>query len=746
MSRTGTIARRSLLIGSAAIVGGVAFGVVKLNQSPANPLDPTPGQAALNPFIFIDRDGVTIITPKAEMGQGVQTTLAAMAAEELDLDWEQVRVLHGPPAAAYYNSTVMAGALPFREYDMGGLQHALAEQVGKLGRVIGLQITGGSSSMVDGFERLREAGASARETLKLAAAERLGVAATSLVTRHGQVIAPDGTAIPYGDLAEAAAAIDPPRVAPRDPSDWRYLGTSMPRLDQVAKATGTALFGIDVRMDGQKFATLRMNPNLGAGMVAYDATAALQMPGVEKIIDLGSGIAVVATNTWLAFRAAEAVDITWQDAPYPPDQDGLWQAINAAFDDKPNATLRDDGTPDTIPDGATIVEAEYRVPFLAHATMEPMNATALYTGDALDIRCGNQVPTLVQARCAEAVGLAPEQVSVTTTYLGGGFGRRGEYDYAVHAARVAREMPGTPIQLTWTREEDMTHDFFRPAAIGRFRGAVRDGKAVVLDGQVAGPSVTASAMPRLIGMQASGPDKVHVEGAFDQPYRIPGYRIRGYLADLPLPIGFWRSVGASINGFLHDTFLDEMAHAAGRDPLDFRLEMMRDEHAPSARCLETVAEMSGWTGKTPDGIGRGVAFTYSFGTPVAEVVEVEETAGGIRIARAWIACDVGIALDPDIVQAQMVSGLIYGLSAAVMGEITFADGKVEQRNFFDYDALRMHNAPRVEVAVLETNPRMSGAGEPGTPPSMPALGNALYDLTGLRARELPFNKTFDFVT
>ncbi|MAY45152.1 MAG: isoquinoline 1-oxidoreductase, partial [Rhodobacteraceae bacterium] len=233
MSRTGTIARRSLLIGSAAIVGGVAFGVVKLNQPPANPLDPAPGQAALNPFIFIDRDGVTIITPKAEMGQGVQTSLAAMAAEELDLDWEQVRVLHGPPAAAYYNSTVMAGALPFREYDMGGLQHALAEQVGKLGRVIGLQITGGVSVIGGRVVRRRDAGASARETLKLAAAERLGVAAASLVTRHGQVIAPDGTAIPYGDLAEAAAAIDPPRVAPRDPSDWRYLGTSMPRLDQV---------------------------------------------------------------------------------------------------------------------------------------------------------------------------------------------------------------------------------------------------------------------------------------------------------------------------------------------------------------------------------------------------------------------------------------------------------------------------------------------------------------------------------
>lgn len=746
MSRIARIARRSFLIGSTAIVGGVAFGIYKLNQPARNPLTPAPGEAALNPFIFIDQNGVTIITPKAEMGQGVQTTLAAMAAEELDLDWDQVRVLHGPPAAAYYNSTMLAGALPFKDYAMSGLQHALAEQVGRLGKVIGLQITGGSSSMVDGFDRLREAGASARETLKLAASRQLGIAAASLRTEGGQVIAPNGTAIPYEDLAEIAATIDPPDIQPRDPSEWRFLGQSLPRLDQVEKATGTALFGIDVRLPDQKFATLRINPNLGAGMLSFDATEAQGMPGVEKIIDLGTGIAVVATNTWLAFQAAEAVDITWEDAPYPAEQDGLWAAIEDAFDDRPNSPLRNDCDLDVIPDGATVIHAEYRVPFLAHATMEPMNATALYTGDALDIRCGNQVPTLVQSRCAAAVGLDPEQVSVTTTYLGGGFGRRGEYDYAVYAARVAREMQGTPVQLTWTREEDMSHDFFRPAAIGKFTGAVQDGRAVTLDGRVSGPSVTAAAMPRLIGLQASGPDKVHVEGAFDQPYQIPNYRIRGYLADLPLPIGFWRSVGASVNGFLHDSFLDEMAHAAGRDPLEFRLEMMRAEHAPSARCLETVAEMSGWTGKTPNGIGRGVAFTHSFGTPVAEVIEVEQTDMGIRIAKAWIACDVGIALDPDIVKAQMVSGMIYGLSAAVMGEITFANGMVEQQNFYDYDALRMHNVPQIEVAVLETNDRMSGAGEPGTPPSMPALGNALFDLTGQRARELPFNKTFDFLT
>ena len=745
MSRIGKIARRTFLVGSAAIVGGVAFGVWKLNQPLANPLHPGQGEAALNPFIFIDGDGVTIITPKAEMGQGVHTTLAALAAEELDLDWEQVRVLHGPPAAAYYNSVMLGNVLPFKEYAMSDFQHALAGQVGRFGKFVGLQITGGSTSMTDMFERMREAGASARETLKLAASKQLNIAPASLRTEGGQVIAPDGTAIPYGDLAAAAAAIDPPKVALRDPSQWRYLGQSMPRLDQVAKATGTAEFGIDVRMDGQRFATLRINPNLGAGKVSFDASAAEQMPGVEKIIDLGTGIAVVARNTWLAFKAAEAVEITWAPAPYPPEQDQIWAAITASFDDAPNSTMRKDGDTEAVIEGATEVNAEYRVPFLAHATMEPMNATALYTGDALHVSCGNQVPTLVQNHCARAVGLEPEQVSVTTTYLGGGFGRRGEYDYAVYAARVAKEMPGVPVQLTWTREEDMSHDFYRPAAIGRFRGAVKDGRAVMLDGQLAGPSVTASAMPRLTGMQASGPDRVLVEGAYDQPYAIENYRIRGYITDLPMPIGFWRSVGASVNGFLHECFLDEMAIAAGQDPLEFRLQMMRGEHAASAGCLEKVAEMSGWTGQTPEGIGRGVGFTYSFGTPVAEVIEVEQTEAGIRIAKAWIACDMGLALDPDIVRAQMMSGMVYGLSAAVMGEITFAGGAVEQQNFWDYDALRMHTMPQVEVAVLEANGHMGGAGEPGTPPSMPALANAVFDLTGQRPRELPLNRSFDFV-
>jgi isoquinoline 1-oxidoreductase beta subunit len=745
MSRIGKIARRTFLIGSVAIVGGVAFGTYKANQPSPNPLKPGAGETALNPFVFIDRQGITLIAPRAEMGQGVRTTWAALIAEELDVELGDVRVIHGPAAEAYYNTALLGDALPLKGYNTSEFMKGLGDAMGVYGKLVNAQITGGSSSMKDGFIRMRMAGATARETLKQAAADQLGVNRETLQTAKGQVIAPDGNKIPYSNLAEAAALIEPPKVELRDPSEWRLLGTSLPRVDMVEKTTGTAEFGIDVRLPGMKFATVRINPRLGAGMVEYDATDALTMPGVEKVVDLGPGIAVVAGNTWLAIEAAKAVDITWEDAPYPADTDAIFEQIDKAFEDGRDFALRNQGDADDVPEGATGLSANYKVPYLAHATMEPMNATALMSDSGLEIWCGTQFPTLVQWKCAGAAEIEFEQVTVNTTYLGGGFGRRGEADFAIYAARLASVMPGVPVQLTWSREEDMRHDFYRPGALARFRGAVKDGKAVMLDGKIAAQSVMIESVDRILGVSITGPDKVHVEGAFNQPYAIPNYRIRGHFAETGVPVGAWRSVANSHNGFFHDTFIDEMAHAAARDPLEFRLELMRDEHAPSAGTLEAVREMSGWTGKTPDGVGRGVGFTYSFGTSVAQVIEVVDEDGDIRINKAWIACDVGQALDPSIIQAQMIGGMIYGLSAACFGEITFAEGEVEQFNFPDYDALRMHNTPVTEVRILETNKHMGGVGEPGTPPSMPALGNALFDLTGRRARELPFSKSFDLI-
>mgnify|MGYP001799676641 FL=1 len=743
MASIGKIARRTFLIGSAAIVGGVAFGIYQVRKDAPNPLVAGDGEATLNPYILVNADGVTIIAPRAEMGQGVHTTLAALVADEMDLAWEDITVLHGPPAQAYYNSALLGLALPFHHYADSNFQHGLRQTVGQVGKLLNLQVTGGSTSIKDAYERMRHAGASAREAFKLAAANQLGVDAGTLRTENSKVIAPDGTELTYMALAEAVRDITPPGVDLRAKSDWKYLGKPMPRTDMVGKSTGTAPYAADVKLNGMKFATVRMNPRR-SGMVSYDDSAAKDMPGVSAIIDLGDGIGVVANNTWLAIQAAEAVDIVWEPASYPADTDGLLAATRAACDLEPNSTTRDDGDVTAAIDG-TEIKAEYMVPYLAHSTMEPMNATALYTSDGLEVWSGNQAPVIIRDKCAEACGIDPEQVTVHTTMLGGGFGRRGEYDFSVHAAKIAKAFEGTPIRMTWSREEDMRHDFYRPAAMAQFRGVVADGKAQLVDGKIAAQSVTHNSSMRLVGQVPPGPDRGHVEGAADQPYAIPNFRISGHLADLTVPLGFWRSVGNSHNGFFFDTFIDEMAHAAGADPLQFRLDMARAEHAPSAAVIEAVAEMSNWGSETPDNVGRGIGFTYSFGTPTAEVVEVEDTGNGIRISKCWIACDVGTALDPSIIEAQMTSGAVYGFSAAMQGEITFSDGEAEQYNFYDYDAMRMHTVPEFEVRILETNPHMGGVGEPGTPPSMPALGNALFDLTGTRARELPLIKTFDLI-
>ncbi|MFC3615571.1 molybdopterin cofactor-binding domain-containing protein [Lutimaribacter marinistellae] len=742
MASVGKILRRTFLIGSAAIVGGVAFGVYKVRQPAANPLAPGDG-AALNPFVMINGDGITLIAPRAEMGQGVRTTWAALIAEELDVGLDQVRVIHGPAAKAYYNSALIGDALPGRGYDKSDFQHNLGEALGEAAKLFSLQVTGGSTSMKDGFERMRAAGASARETLKAAAAERLGVPARDLRTQAGRVIAPDGTEIAYTDLAAEAARLDPVETPLRDPGEWRLLGADQPRVDMIEKATGTAQFGIDVRLPGMKFAAIRRNPAPGGGMAGFDDYALRDMPGVEKVVDIGDGVAVISSNTWLAQRAVDAIEIAWTEPPYPAETDALFDRIAAAFEDSPNSTMRDDGDADTLPQGATELTAEYRLPYLAHATMEPMTATALISGDGAEIWTGTQAPTLMAMKVAGTAGIDTDQVTVHTTYLGGGFGRRAEVDFGVIATLVAMEMPGTPVQTTWSREEDMRHDFYRPAALARMRGGVQDGKAVLLDAQVATQSPTQQITERMIGMPGAGPDKVLVEGLFNQPYAIPAYRARGHIADLSVPVGFWRSVGNSHNAFFVESFIDEMAHAAGRDPLDFRLELMRSEHEPSARCIEAVREMSGWTGETPDGVGRGVAFCYSFGTPVAQVIEVVDRDGSIHIDKAWIACDIGLALDPRNVAAQMEGGMIYGLSAACFGEITFADGAIEQGNFPDYEALRMHTTPKTQVQVLENNKFMGGAGEPGTPPAAPALANAIFDLTGKRARSLPLMHAFD---
>ena len=743
MGRTRRIARRSFLIGSAAVAGGVAFGVWQVSRPVENPLRPDTG-ATLNPFVIVDDAGVTVITPRAEMGQGIHTTLAALVAEEMDLEMDALRVLHGPPAQAYYNAALLRGELRYHPEGLGGWRRIMADALGAGSRVLRLQVTGGSTSTLDGFVRMRMAGATAREALKTAAADIHGVPRDRLGTDAGHVVLPDGTRIPYGDLAGAAAAMDVPEVGLRPPSEWRLLGRSQPRVDAVAKSTGTAEYAIDVRMPGMRFATVRMCPFPRGGMRGFDPVDALAMPGVDEVIDLGTGIAVVARTTWHAMEAARAVEIVWEAGSGPATTADAFDTIAAAFDGRRNARPRNDGDVDAALEGGDVLSVEYRLPFLHHTTMEPMGAAALFDpeGPHLTLWSGNQAPILHRDKAAEAVDLSPDAVTLHTPMMGGGFGRRAEFDFTVLAARVAQAVPGTPVQVTWSREEDMRHGFYRPGAIARMRGAVVDGRVTAFDAKVAAPSVMRQSSRRFSGFAPPGPDRAHLEGIADQPYDFAACRVEGYLCETALPVGFWRAVGNSFNGFFHECFVDELAHAAGADPLAFRLGHIDD--ASVRAVLEAVAEMSDWSEPSPEGTGRGLAMTRSFGTPVAEVVEVTGDADAVRITRAWVACDVGRALDPAIIAQQMEGGLIQGLSAAAYEEITFDEGQVVQGNFPDYTPMRMPQAPRVAVRILESGGHMGGVGEPATPPAMPALANALFDLTGRRIRDLPLSRHVTF--
>ena len=741
MASLGKIARRTFLVGAVALTGGAAFGVWQIRKPVENPLRPEDG-ATLNPYILINADGITIIAPRAEMGQGIHTTLAALVAEELDADFNTIRVLHGPPAAAYYNAALLHGVIPTPDYAQKDWQRWVAGALGEASKLLGLQVTGGSTSTVDAYERMRAAGASAREALKAVASDRLGVPVAQLRTENGTVIAPDGTILDYRDLATDAAERPVPQVALRDPSEWKLLGQALPRVDMRAKITGQAQYSTDIALPGLRYATVRCNPHLGGAMRSFDAGTALALPGVERVVDLGDGVGVIARNTWAAMQGAQAVAIEWEKSPLPADMDAMRGQIAAAFDAPPNSSFRDQGSLDTLPAGALAVE--YAVPFLAHATMEPMGATAWLQDGKLTLWVGHQAPLEAVKVAARVAGLPEEDVTFHTTLLGGGFGRRTEMDNVVQAVKLARAMPGTPIRLTWSREEDMTHDFYRPAALARGRGVVENGRITHFDLHVAAPSVTRAAIGRLSGREMGGADKGHMEGAFNQPYAIPNYRTLGYLADLDVPIGFWRSVGNSFNGFFHESLIDELAHAAGADPLQFRLDHIRPESAVAAGVLEAVRDLSGWGSDKQPGTGRGVAFCWSFGTPTAVVMEVTEGAGGIVMTRAFVAADPGRVLDPGIVAAQLESGLIYGLSAAVSEAITFAGGAAEQLNFPDYDALRMANAPRIATILRQDNPHMGGVGEIATPPAAPALANAIFDLTGTRVRALPLGQSLRF--
>lgn len=745
MGRGKTWSRRAFLVGSVAVAGGVAFGVYAVRRPHANPLTGAlaEGEAALTPYLRLDAQGVTLITPRADKGQGAYHIQAALLAEELDLDLAEVRVDPGPPGAAYWNTALAAEAAEFSVPSQGLMRDAAETAVGAVMKMTGMQITGGSTTVPDQFDKLRQAAASARETLKAAAARQEGVAVSALRTENGAVVLPDGRALPYGALIPALAEVAVVQeVTLRDPARWRYLGQPMARIDMVAKSTGTQVYGIDVKLAGMVHAAVRLNPAQGGTMVRYDATEAAKMRGVQAVLPVTGGVAVVADNTWRAFRAAEAVEVTWGPATMPATMAAHWQALSDAFtEDRQDSRKRDDGDVEAALQGAEVIEAEYRAPYLAHAPLEPISAVVRVGEGKAEVWTGTQVPRFVQKNVAAIAGIAPEDVTLHVQMMGGSFGHRLEDEVVKRAAEVAVQLPGVPVRLTYSREEDMTHDFPRQIAMARLRGAVADGKVTALDLGIASPSVMVSQMGRQ-GLSVPGPDSQIVSGAWNAPFAIPHHRVTGYRAPQLAPISSWRSVGASHAGFFHNAALDELIHAAGADPLEERLRLCND--ALARQVLETVAEMCDWQGVLGGGRGRGVALTTSFGVRCAEVVEVSQTDDGLKLETVWVAAEVGRVLDPVNFENLVQGGVIFALSHAIHGEITYENGIAEQSNYDSYPAMRLSQAPEIVVRGLENGERIRGIGEPPVPPAAPALAGAVFAATGTRLREMPFAKVVDF--
>ena len=753
------IARRTFLIGAAAVAGGVAIGYYYVNKPYDNPLenDLADGESTFNPYIKISEDNtITIITPRAEMGQGIHTSLAALVAEELDISLDDVKTEHGLSDWAYYNAAMMEDGVPFAAFDEGFLAEAARTAMPAVSKMLGLQVTGGSASIKDAYNKMRQAGCATRYMLLEAAAKEFGVSKETLKIEGKTVVDPaSGASKEFGALAANAVAMGAPaELVLRDKKDWKLLGKSQPRVDIPDKVTGGHVFGIDVDLPDMTYGTVKMSPRFWAKAKSFDDSAALAVPGVQKVIPIetqtGNGFGIIADNTWAAFKGAEALEVEWEEASYPKTSEALMETISAALDTEHDQSLRDEGSVVTAFADAPreeLIEADYTVPWLAHACLEPMNATAQWKDGQLTIWASTQAPTVLQMVCSGLVGVASDDVKVHTTKLGGGFGRRGEVDFAIYAVELAKHTDGRPVKVTWSREEDQRHDTYRPAAIGRMKARVKQGELPsALDIHIACPSIMQSLMDRTFpGQSPAGPDNTISHGAFDQPYTIDSYRVRSSKADLPIPIGFWRSVGNSYTGWFHESFMDEVAEKSGMDPLQMRLELMKD-HPTAIGVLQKVAEMSGWGRETPAGHGLGLANVLSFGTWTAMVVEVSSANDEIKIENLWAACDIGTAIDPSIVKAQIMSGAVFGLSSALGQEITFEDGEVVEGNFDEFDSMRMAQCPNIEVEVLETYHKIGGAGEPGTPPSIPALANAIFAATGKRIRSMPLSNEIDFVS
>lgn len=752
--------RRTLLLSAAGAAGALfvgwsllparsRLGLAEVSEAGADAV-------ALNGWITIATDGTVLLAmPRSEMGQGVLTALPMLVAEELDVPLAQVRAVQAGVDSIYGNVAMFVGTLPFHPKESEGaegpaLRVRVGEwMVGKVARELGIQVTGGSSSVADAWGVLRLAAATARAALLGAAAQQWQVPRAELVVRDGVVLHPSGRSAPYAALAAAAAGMEPGAVQVKPRSAWRLIGQPLPRTDVPAKVDGSARFGADVRLPGMVYAAVRLSPVLGASAGAVDAEAALQLPGALRMVTLPAeaggpaGVAVIGRSWWEASRAVQAVQVTWR-----PPEGGL--ADSRAIQAQLEAAVRGDGGTTFFSQGdmdaalagpGPVVEALYSAPYLAHSTMEPMNCTAQVIGDRVEVWVPTQVPGAARAVAARVAGVPEDRVGLHVTLLGGGFGRRLDVDFVAQAVRVALAADGKPVQLLWSREEDMGHDFYRPMQVARLRATLdAQGKPVSLDIRSAGDAISPRWLKRTLPALSGPvdlPDKTTAEGLFDQAYGFPAQRMTHVATRSGVPVGFWRSVGHSHNAFFIEGFVNELAAQAGQDAVAFRRTLLQD--MPRYRAvLDLAAEKAGWGRPLPAGRAQGVALHESFGSVVAQVVEVSVQAGVPRVHRVVCAVDCGTVVNPGIVAQQMEGAVVFGLAAALYGRIDIREGVVQQKNFTSSPQLYMAAAPHVETWLVDSERPPSGVGEPGVPPLAPAVAHAWFALTGERRRSLPW--------
>ncbi len=705
-------------------------------------------EAGLSGWVKITRDNAVIVAvPRAEMGQGVQTALAMLVAEEMDARWSQMRVEDPPEDAVYRNVDILIDGLPFSPEEAGTVVDIAQWMAGKAGGVLGVLATGGSSSVRDAWHPMRVAGAVARDLLLRAASRMASVPVSELMVVDGEVRRKDGTRVAsFGELVDQVGDLSSMPAPPlKKPSEFKLIGKPLPRLDVPAKVLGVATYGIDVRRPHLLYAAVLNAPTFGGSATGFKVKDGTLPKGIETVIIVPGGIAAIGSSWWRANKfLGEGIEVQWQPGPEPRlDSATLWRRYDELMQSGKPALTRTLGA-EARPAAVQLIEATYRAPYLAHTTMEPMNCTAQLTAQdgksALEIWMPNQSPTLMRMVAAKVANLSQADVTVRTTFLGGGFGRRAEVDLVRQAVTCAMAVPERPVQVLWSREEDIRHDYYRPMALARWRAEIDVAGGAPRIVSVAKRQVAQSPSDqfpaRVIGLPAQGkPEGNAVE---NPPYAFPSYRLEAIVAEGSVPVGFWRSVGHSHTAFFDESFVDELAVALEKEPLMLRRELLAGKPR-YLKVLETAARESGWGQPLPAGSGRGIALRASFGSIVAQVAEVAVADDRtLRVKRVTCAVDCGPVVNPAIVRAQMESGIVYGLSAALYGEITLANGAVEQANFPDYDAVRLADAPAMTVHIVDGGSSVvGGVGEPGTPPIAPAVANAVFAVTGKRLRSLP---------